>query len=199
MKTSSTHRPATQAFTLIELLVVIAIIALLASIAVPAGNVVLKKARQTQAKAMMKGLEIAIKGYQTEYNRYPLTPAGGAADGEPIVLEDGNTLIETLVLPPNASDDAKTANPRNVKFYDPPVAKGTSNGLTPGRGLMDPWGSPFTVVIDYDNDGQVTIPDDAKDDSASAPDPDTLATGVIVYTSGPAPHDKKKDYVRSWR
>jgi len=195
MKLHHHHNHRRQAFTLIELLVVIGIIALLASIAVPAGNIVLKKARAVQARAMMKGLEVAIKGYQTEYNRYPAAPTGGG-DAD-IALSDGNTLLAALVV--RGTTGAAASNPRAIAFYDPPPAKGAAGsytaGYTPGGGLVDPWGGTFVVTIDYDDDGEVAIPAAA----AGANDAATIATGVVAYSLGPAPHDPEKDIVRSWR
>ena len=58
-------------FTLIELLIVIAIIATLATMGVAGGQMMIRRAKDLQAKTTMKGLEIAIKGYQTEYLRLP--------------------------------------------------------------------------------------------------------------------------------
>ncbi|WP_075089800.1 type II secretion system protein [Verrucomicrobium spinosum] len=121
-------------FTLIEMLVVIGIIAILATIAIPTGNIVLKKARELQAKTAMKGLEIAIKGYQTEYNRYPL--AADQTDDSAVydtTDESGQQLLAVLM----ATDT--TNNPRRVRFYDPPPAKNQTNGYDSTTGnLYDP-------------------------------------------------------------
>src|SRR5688572_24596391 len=60
----------------------ISVLAMLASLGVASGQKVLGKARELQAKAVMKGLEIAIKGYQTEYLHLPLRP-------DPTPAQDG--------------------------------------------------------------------------------------------------------------
>lgn len=182
-------------FTLIEMLVVIGIIAILATIAIPTGNIVLKKARELQAKTAMKGLEIAIKGYQTEYNRYPLAVAGtddtkvyDTGDGD-----KGGALLAALM----ATDT--TANPRRVRFYDPPAAKSGVNGYDSTAGtLTDPWGNGYMVQIDYDGDGVITDP---------FKEGETLSAGVIIYCNGA---DKKastgedtgttkSDDIKSWQ
>src|SRR6187455_3433095 len=100
MKTPLLHLRKPGGFTLIELLVVISIIAMLATIGVAGGQVVIRKARELQAKAVMKGLEIAIKGYKTEYLRLPtaetspLTEDNQAYDTSD---EQGKNLINVLL------------------------------------------------------------------------------------------------------
>jgi prepilin-type N-terminal cleavage/methylation domain-containing protein len=73
------------AFTLIELLVVIAIIAILAGLLLPVLASVKKKAKIAQARTEMKNLETAMKGYETEYHRFPAslqteTDSGASGD-----------------------------------------------------------------------------------------------------------------------
>src|SRR3954465_14367152 len=86
-------------FTLIELLVVISIIAMLATIGVAGGQIVMKKAKDLQAKATMKGLEIAIKGYKTEYLRLPATENTTVdnAEGYDTSDEQGKDLINAFL------------------------------------------------------------------------------------------------------
>jgi len=173
------------AFTLIELLVVISIIALLASMAVPAVNIVMNKARTTQAKAMMAGVILGVKQYQAEYNRLPdpsLNGGGSASQEDKVLPQDGkaeNDLM--LILHPSSTGTAPAANPRRITFYEPPVAKNGSYGLTTDGQLKDPWGragvdtQQVHVLMDYDGDG-------ALDDPTGGAD--KLQTSVAAYTPG---------------
>ncbi|WP_051946374.1 prepilin-type N-terminal cleavage/methylation domain-containing protein [Verrucomicrobium sp. BvORR106] len=178
-------------FTLIEMLVVIGIIAILATIAIPTGNIVLRKARELQAKTAMKGLEIAIKGYQTEYNRYPLAGAE-AADTKVYDTSDaesGGALLAALL----ATDT--TANPRRVRFYDPPPAKSGANGYDSKAGtLTDPWKNGYMVQVDYDGDGLIADPFNEGE---------TLSSGVIIYCNGADGNagtgGAKSDDIKSWQ
>src|SRR5688572_7553314 len=121
-------------FTLIELLVVISIIAMLATIGVAGGQVVIRKARELQAKAVMKGLEIAVKGYKTEYLRLPTAEtARQTEDNQAFDTsdEEGRALINVLL----ATADYRDRNPRQVRFWEPPPAKADGVGYSEARGL----------------------------------------------------------------
>lgn len=175
MKHNKTISLRSQGFTLIELLVVIGIIAILATIAVPVGQNVLKKARELQAKAAMKSLEMAVKGYQTEYNRLPSLdsppPAEDNTEGYDTSAEDGRGIIDILM----AADTAK--NPRGISFYEPPVAKGNS-GYTQAGGLKDIWGAQgYMMIFDYDGDKKITNPYGDTDDN-------DIPGSVLIYCAG---------------
>ena len=60
-------------FTLIELLVVIAIIAILAAMIMPAISKGKERAKVAKAKLEISQLVTAISGYQSAYNRYPVS------------------------------------------------------------------------------------------------------------------------------
>jgi prepilin-type N-terminal cleavage/methylation domain-containing protein len=183
-------------FTLIEMLVVIGIIAILATIAIPAGQAVLKKARELQAKAEMQGLVLAVKGYQTEYSRLPATsappPTEDNTEGYDTSGEDGKNIIAVL------TGRDTTKNPRQIPFYEPPAKKKGGGGYSEADGLRDIWGTNgYTMVLDYDGDGQITNPYTEGTDSE-------IAASVIIYSAG---HDKKlevggsakSDDLKSWQ
>ena len=185
-------------FTLIELLVVISIIALLATMGVAGGQLVIKKARNLQAASVMKGLEIAIKSYKTEYLRMP--SAQGTInqdnDGYNTADEEGRALLDVLT----SADSSR--NPRQIRFWDPPPTKSGGAGYSPEMGLRDPWGkNGYMVVIDYNGDGQVANPYG----NGSESEPTNISTDVIVYCAGAngifeqSGASKKVDDVKSWQ
>jgi prepilin-type N-terminal cleavage/methylation domain-containing protein len=186
-------------FTLIELLVVLSIIALLATIGVAGGQIVIKKARELQAKAVMKGLEIAIKGYKTEYLRLPSADATAPTeDNAPIDTSDeqGKSLINVLLA------TIPERNPRMIHFWEPPNAKTGGSGYTPDQGLRDPWGkNGYQMILDYSADGKITNPYSGEGE------PDEITSDVILYSAGANTNfeesgsvsGKKLDDIRSWQ
>lgn len=124
-------------------------------------------------KRAMKGLEIAIKSYQTEYNRYPMA----SAEAEETAMASEGRLLKILM----AQDPE--LNPRKIRFYDPPEARGGKGGhLVDSAGvpsLVDFYGQPYRICIDYDGDGEIIDPH-SKDEKQ----PDTLSSGVIIWSGG---------------
>ncbi len=147
-------------FTLVELLVVIAIIAVLAGAGFAAGNAAIQKAKKTTALAACTSLESAVNDFYTEYGAMPqasLTNDTTVKTNEPDLL---NILL-------GAEANSTTAlNTRKVKFLSAKEGKvkGSAgiNGLiynTSGgtvKGMYDPWGGPYFVMLDGDYDEEIT-------------------------------------------
>jgi prepilin-type N-terminal cleavage/methylation domain-containing protein len=202
MKVPRIHLRKLRGFTLIELLVVISIIAMLATIGVAGGQIVIRKARELQAKAVMKGIEIAIKGYKTEYLRLPT--AETSAPTEDNVAYDtsdetGRGLLLVLLSDPSAAE----RNPRQIRFWEAPPAKSEGAGYSPDRGLIDPWGkNGYQIAMDYSGDGRIANPY-----GGDGTDADEITSDVIVYCAGAntqweeggSAGGKKIDDVRSWQ
>jgi prepilin-type N-terminal cleavage/methylation domain-containing protein len=179
-------------FTLIELLVVITIIAILASIAVPTGGIVIRKAREVQAKTDLQNLVIAIKGYQTEYNRLPAEEGAAAPTSDTeIALDEGNTLLKVLMKPKDGS--ASKGNPRQIGFLEVKPAKGGAGGITDQGAYVDPFSKPsephpYNVAMDYDGDGSVNTPATLEGKpvtpGSSEMEPQSLGMEVIAWSYG---------------
>jgi len=194
MKThpSSSSRHAI-GFTLIELLVVIAIIGTLAGLLLPALVNVKKQARIRLAKVDMVNLAGAIKQYEAEYSRLPVSrdamdcskPAAGQPDFTYGTVLPDNTLvspqyepwgrIESYGAPPPTYKNCNaeliailqstnlvssnslvgfsgTFNPRQIRFFDPKRSLSEiSHGLDPNGVFRDPWGNPYIVTLDLDD------------------------------------------------
>ncbi len=139
-------------FTLVELLVVIAIIAVLAAAGFAAGNAAIQKAKKVTALSSATALESAVNNFFNEYN---YMPDKGTADATRNTKIDAALLNVLLGL---ESDSNDMLNTRKVKFLSAKEGKADKNGLiyntngTSARGLYDPWGGGFYVMLDLDFD-----------------------------------------------
>ncbi len=127
-------------FTLIELLVVIAIIAILASLAFPAVQGALGQGKKAQARNDVNQLAMAVKAYQLEYGKLP-----GSGTNDDAAPAD---LITTLT-------SSNAQNPRGIVFFEPKMARGGRGGLD-GTTYKDPWGTAYTITLDYNYDNKVS-------------------------------------------
>jgi prepilin-type N-terminal cleavage/methylation domain-containing protein len=175
MKTSSC-----KSFTLIELLVVIAIIAILAGLVFPAIGTVRNNAKKSKASSEAQSLKAAIIMYESEFSVWPVKSSGQSGDA---LLNDTDykSMCEALT----------GANSKKMIFYE------VGAGYDDNKGILDPWGNPYMVILDFGYDGKldnidaVKAVNDVKKSTSTG-----LRSKVAVYSYGaPKENDdvKKKD------
>lgn len=211
MKTSPhTTRVSSRGFTLIELLVVIVIIAILASLAIPVGNLVMDRTNRLRTQKTMKDVVVAVNHYRTEYNRFPIgiDDAGGDSDMPPF-LTDGTSSTTINILMANTPGGADDMNPRKIKFLDVPFARNNQFGvIDPSSGagdgtpvqLVDIWGLPYTMALDTNYDNRIENPDKQNNDlSISTRATENVSASGIMFSFGKDRQQGTKDDIVSWR
>ena len=223
-----------QAFTLIEMLVVIAIIGILAGILLPVLGGMKTKAKIKQAQMEMLNLAAAIKAYEAEYHRFP-SSVDAESKGKPdftfgttdvpqllpqlplIVTGQGyeanNSEVMFILLnhinqaPPILQPKIKNRNPRNLSFFDAKMVEDDAPGGIGTRNhiFRDPWGNPYIITIDLDDDNKsidgyyCKFPGPGFVGNAA---PYAFSGSLMIWSFGP---DKQfgpgfdKDNVLSWK
>jgi prepilin-type N-terminal cleavage/methylation domain-containing protein len=169
-----------RAFTLIELLVVISIIALLAGLLLPALSAGKTSARKKRALLEVNQIAVAIREYESAYNRWPVSTAavaasagGDATFGTAGVANNGilggpiqsaylannsevMAILLDLVTFPNgvATVNANhVKNPLQTKFLTASMAGDVSSpGIGSDGVYRDPWGNPYIITMDLNGD-----------------------------------------------
>ena len=137
---------------------------------------------------ILKDVQIALKSYQTEYDRWPVPKA--EIDHFAVLRGD---LVRCLI------GETSALNPRGIRFVDLPLAKpkGPSRGLwrdsTGEVWVMDQWSRPVYVMIDANEDNRL-IPPDAKAEGSGE-----LPLSVAVFSAGPDGIPGNEDDLTSWR
>jgi prepilin-type N-terminal cleavage/methylation domain-containing protein len=197
---------ARRGFTLVELLVVIAIIAVLAAAGFAAGNKAMNSARKTTAQASATSLQQAINSFYNDNGSLPDVGTGGGGGQDTQVRTDGGDgvlLLQVLLGKEPASGGGggvggQVQNTRGVKYLEVKEAKQgrRRDGLAYGNdqrsiiGLYDPWGTPYTVVLD-------TSYDDTLEFNLGGP---VRLNGrrVAVYSPGSDRNLGTKEDVKTW-
>lgn len=149
-------RPKSKGFTLVELLVVIAIIAGLAAFAYPAIMGALRDGKITESEKMATDIIASIDSFEGKYDYLPYeSGAGSAPDVDTAIVTDNDKLLLVLL----GQED--TINTNGIQFFDADTAKSKRNGIiydgdTP-KSVVDSFGNPFTLVIDYDYDDKINV------------------------------------------
>ena len=203
MKTLPSRR--TRGFTLVELLVVVLIISALAALTSGAVLNALQKAKKVTATASARAVESAVNNFFTEYGSMP---------------DDGTATTDTPVASPIKTNSAAgvtllkvllgidtTVNTRGVNFLN--VQQGKQKGSagvdglvyetdgTTVRGLYDPWGGPFCILLDLDYNEKV----DAKTTADTAAAKTLNGRRVAVWSDGAdgvSGGGKATDDVKTW-
>jgi prepilin-type N-terminal cleavage/methylation domain-containing protein len=150
MKTPS--KPSSRkGFTLIELLVVIAIIAVLASAGFAVGPAMMNRAKKLSAQATATNIANAVEQFYTEYSALP-DPGSNSAEAQ--FATDASPLLD--ILAGGSETISIEQNPRKIRFLSVKEAKNGMDGALYTDDaiskILDPWGQPFYIRLDYDYD-----------------------------------------------
>jgi hypothetical protein len=175
--------------------IVVFVLAILASVfgPIPGWYYMARNAKQLQSKRAMRGLEIAIRGHQTEY--LPSITLNEFWKSEKEAIPSEGEILKVLMA------ENERLNPHGIRFYEPPALrkKSSKQGGTifNEKGeirVVDHLGNPFWLLLDLDGDG--AIPNPNPDEVA---DMEIINAPVILYSSGDdGDPNTWRDNLKSW-
>jgi prepilin-type N-terminal cleavage/methylation domain-containing protein len=154
MKLSNSKKTSTKGFTLIELLVVISIIATLGGLSYGPIMRHLETADVNKTVVVCKALTSSITLFETEYDSLPYTGASYPA-ADTSYVTSSKDFLDVLMGANTAA--ALAINDKGKEYFTADQAEGTKDGLVYTAGtlvsLLDKWGNPYKIRLDYDGDG----------------------------------------------
>ena len=140
-------------FTLVEMMVVVAIIGILVSVTLPMVGRMLEAARRTTARTDLTSLVAAIRGYHSEYGRFPLAATEW--------IDDNRELLNVLRARHGDGNNNHAQNPRRMVFLnvsDGSLTRGSDKQVEDNPNFIDPWGRTYRVMLDRDFTGAINVP-----------------------------------------
>ncbi|MFC1780105.1 type II secretion system protein [Patescibacteria group bacterium] len=125
-------------FTLVELLVVLAIVGILIGLAIGGIRIVQEVNRDTQRKALVRDIQLALESYQEKNNEYPssgsndltLTKNPSGCDGMYIEAGGTESVCSKATFSPQWDSADCTGYPKNIKEAESGDFSGCYEGNT---------------------------------------------------------------------
>ncbi len=151
-------------------------------------------------KRTMRDIKSSFESFKIEYASLPVPSTSKVDDAH--LRTRGQMIVELCSL-----EDAKL-NFKKIKFIDLPMVRNRMRGLWQEDSewvLSDPWGEPYYIILDTNEDNMTANPEFSADQSdpkyaAKYRQIPTLPVTVLIYSSGPDRDSKTwHDNICSWR
>lgn len=174
-----------------ENLILLGLLVVILAIVLPARSFLQQRRRVAETKRTLRAVLNAGARYRMEYGVWP-GASGCMADVRFGTREQPNrrfvNILRARVGPSNAQH---SANPRKMVFWEPPPWREGTPGVSESGDLLDPWGSPFQIVVDADLNGVCEVPRTLYGEG--------IESGILAWSCGPDGKSDTKDDILSWR
>ena len=146
--------------------------------------------RQQLTQAGARALAYSASRFYSEYGIWPTRRTRPPADvrfGREIPNAE---VLRALMGVEGAGNEGHGLNTFRTPFFRPPAYEPGRAGIDPSGEFLDPWGTPYQIVLDTSLNGQCDVPDSMYDGFRKG--------GVLVWSCGPDRRSDTRDDIRSW-
>lgn len=129
--------------------------------------------------------------FNDEYGYWPAPAPHGTADARFGGDRPNSDVVDILRGAPGPEGPGGAVNPGRTIFLEAGPFRPGTPGLDESGDYLDPWGTPYQVVVDTDLDGLCDV-----ENSIYGTD---IGEGMIVWSCGPDRQSDTKDDILSWR
>ena len=147
--------------------------------------------RVTETRQSIERLIDAGRQFNKEYGIWPtlrMQPSGDFRFGQEIPNLE---VIHTLQAVDGIGNERHRTNPGRIVFFKAESHRFGRSGLSPDGDFLDPWGTPYQIVLDIDLNGLCDI-----DNSIYGRG---IGQGMVVWSCGPDRKSDTPDDVLSWK
>lgn len=171
------------------LVVGVAIIVL--SIVVPVWLQHIGARRLAMARQDVRALVMASERFFVEYGAWPSPHMGTAGDVRYGREWSNELVVNALRAVDGPGNEGYRLNPNRIVFLDPPRYRRGRSGLDASGAFLDPWGTPYQVVLDTDLNNTTVLSHTIY--------PNQIGVGVVVWSFGPDRRPDTPKDILSWR
>lgn len=173
-----------------EALILTGFLIILISAVLPTLRYARQQAHIKQARLDIIEILNGAQRYFDDYTKWPSEYAGEYGDHRYGRRTPNAHVFNPLRAIPGAGNPDHAVNPRVVTYLEPPTAEPNRSGVNKQGDWLDPWGTPYQVVVDTDLNYTCFI-----DRSTYPPQ---IGFGMIVWSCGPDRISETEDDILSW-
>lgn len=164
---------------------------ILISIVVPSWVVYDQNRRNALARADLRAMISASERFFLDYGYWP-SPHTGVLDDMRYGREIGNDAVMNILRAEDGiGNEAHRNNPNRIVYIRiPPRTRGNS-GLNERGDFLDPWGTPYQMVLDTDLNNMCQMTQSIY--------PNQVGVGIVVWSCGSDRRSDTPKDILSWR
>lgn len=160
------------------------------SIVVPVGLALEANRRQAEAQSDIEMLVTASERFFVEYGYWPSPHMGTPGDMRYGRAAGNDLVMNALRAVDGPGNEGHRLNPNRIEFMRVSRSGRGRSGLNEAGEFLDPWGSPYQIVLDTDMNNICTL--------AHSIYPNQVGVGVVVWSYGPDRQSDTAQDILSW-